>query len=77
GNNRYNVLDDTLPRFIAEVPQNWQWEDHETTNNWSTSKQLDERYQVMDFEVLAARARQAFLENAPLRFPRQGGDGRI
>ncbi|MFO6383714.1 alkaline phosphatase D family protein, partial [Pseudomonas aeruginosa] len=40
-------------------------------------KQLDERYQVKDIDVLAARARQAFLEYAPLRFQRQGRDGRI
>ena len=46
GNYRYNLLDDNLRRFNAEVPQIWQWDDHETTNNWSSSKQLDERYQV-------------------------------
>ncbi|MBH9377985.1 alkaline phosphatase [Pseudomonas aeruginosa] len=77
GNYRYNLLDDNLRRFNAEVPQIWQWDDHETTNNWSSSKQLDERYQVKDIDVLAARARQAFLEYAPLRFQRQGRDGRI
>ena len=60
GNYRYNLLDDNLRRFNAEVPQIWQWDDHETTNNWSSSKQLDERYQVKDIDVLAARARQAF-----------------
>ena len=77
GNYRYNLLDDNLRRFNAEVPQIWQWDAHETTNNWSSSKQLDERYQVKDIDVLAARARQAFLEYAPLRFQRQGRDGRI
>ncbi|OES68485.1 alkaline phosphatase [Pseudomonas aeruginosa] len=77
GNYRYNLLDDNLRRFNAEVPQIWQWDDHETTNNWSSSKQLDERYRVKDIDLLAARARQAFLEYAPLRFQRQGRDGRI
>ncbi len=33
GNYRYNLLDDNLRRFNAEVPQIWQWDDHETTNN--------------------------------------------
>ncbi|MFO5783240.1 alkaline phosphatase D family protein, partial [Klebsiella pneumoniae] len=55
GNYRYNLLDDNLRRFNAEVPQIWQWDDHETTNNWSSSKQLDERYQVKDIDVLSAR----------------------
>lgn len=77
GNYRYNLLDDHLRRFNAEVAQVWQWDDHETTNNWSPGKQLDARYQVRDIEVLAARARKAFLEYAPMRGVRADGDGRI
>ncbi|GGJ98430.1 alkaline phosphatase D family protein [Pseudomonas matsuisoli] len=77
GNYRYNLLDDNVRRFNAEVPQIWQWDDHETTNNWSDSKVLDDRYRVKDIHVLAARARQAYLEYAPMRMA--GGDdaGRI
>ncbi|WP_115541555.1 alkaline phosphatase D family protein [Xanthomonas campestris] len=77
GNYRYNLLDDHLRRFNAEVAQVWQWDDHETTNNWSPGKQLDARYQVHDIELLAARARKAFLEYAPMRGVRADGDGRI
>ena len=40
GRYRYNLLDENLRRFNAEVPQIWQWDDHEVTNNWSDSKDL-------------------------------------
>ncbi|KQR12531.1 MULTISPECIES: alkaline phosphatase D family protein [Xanthomonas] len=77
GNYRYNLLDEHVRRFNAEVPQLWQWDDHETTNNWSPGKQLDARYQVRDIGVLATRARKAFLEYAPMRGVRADGNGRI
>ncbi|WP_295519356.1 alkaline phosphatase D family protein [uncultured Pseudomonas sp.] len=77
GNYRYNLMDDHLRRFNAEVPQVWQWDDHETTNNWSPTKELDERYQVKDIGVLSQRARQAFLEYAPMRGVSADGAGRI
>ena len=38
GRYRYNLLDENVRRFNAEVPQIWQWDDHEVTNNWSDSK---------------------------------------
>ncbi|MBD4670212.1 alkaline phosphatase, partial [Xanthomonas citri pv. citri] len=37
----------------------------------------DERYQVRDIGVLAGRARQAFLEYAPMRGVHADGNGRI
>ena len=40
GNYKYNLLDENVRRFNAEVPQIWQWDDHEVTNNWSSSKDL-------------------------------------
>lgn len=69
GRYRYNLHDDNLRRFAAQVPQLWQWDDHEVVNNWSASKDLsaDARYTVKDVAVLARRARQAFLEYSPLR----------
>lgn len=69
GRYRYNLLDDNLRRFNAEVPQIWQWDDHEVVNNWSDSKDLsaDSRYTVKDVPLLTARATQAFHEYAPLR----------
>ncbi|WP_273824749.1 alkaline phosphatase D family protein [Pseudomonas asplenii] len=77
GNYRYNLMDDNLRRFNAEVPQIWQWDDHEVTNNWSPSKQLDERYKNKAIHSLVGPARQAWLEYAPLRRQLADGGGRI
>jgi len=78
GNYRYNLLDENLRAFNAEVPQIWQWDDHEVTNNWSPSKELDGRYQqVRDIDTLVQRARQAYLEYAPMRMARGDKLGRI
>ena len=69
GRYKYNLLDINLRRFNAEVPQIWQWDDHEVVNNWSDAKDLkgDDRYSVKDVPTLVARATQAFHEFAPLR----------
>jgi len=69
GRYRYNLLDDNLRRFAAQVPQIWQWDDHEVVNNWSPGKDLsaDPRYTVKDIDVLVRRARQAFAEYSPQR----------
>ncbi len=66
---RYNLCDDNLLTFNASVPQIWQWDDHETLNNWSPSKSLahDKRYHVKDLTALVTRAKRAFLEYAPMR----------
>ena len=70
GNHKYNLLDENVRRFNSEVAQVWQWDDHEVLNNWSPSKDLsaDPRYGEKRIATLAARARQAFLEYAPVRF---------
>jgi alkaline phosphatase D len=73
GNYVYNLLDENVRRFNAEVPQLVQWDDHETTNNWYPGEILtdvgtDARYKIKDVNLLAARARQAFLEYQPIRF---------
>jgi alkaline phosphatase D len=70
-------MDDNLRRFNAEVPQIWQWDDHEVINNWSPSKQLDERYKTRDIQLLVTRARQAYLEYAPMRLQQADKGGRI
>ncbi len=69
GRYRYNLLDENLRRFNAEVPQIWQWDDHEVVNNWSDAKTLDDdvRYSVKHVPLLIARATQAFFDYAPLR----------
>ncbi|QLE55863.1 alkaline phosphatase [Nostoc sp. TCL26-01] len=68
GNYIYNLLDENVRRFNAEIPQLVQWDDHEVRNNWYPSQILeDDRYKVKSVSVLARRARQAFLEYTPIR----------
>ena len=52
---QYNLLDENVRRFHSEVPQVWQWDDHEVKNNWSDQT-----------DPLIAPARQAFREYAPI-----------
>jgi alkaline phosphatase D len=69
GAYRYNLMDENVRRFHAEVPQIWQWDDHEVTNNWSGSKDLsaDSRYTEKRVPLLIARATRAFLDYAPMK----------
>jgi len=69
GRYKYNMMDANVRRFNAEVPQIWQWDDHEVTNNWNSAKSVDAdaRYTVKDVPLLIARGTRAFLEYAPLR----------
>ena len=66
---KYNMIDENVKNFNANVPQIWQWDDHEVTNNWSDSKDLtnDDRYVEKNVPLLIARGATAFLEYAPLR----------
>jgi alkaline phosphatase D len=70
GNYAYNLMDENIRRFHAQVPQLVQWDDHETVNNWYPTETLvsDERYSEKSVALLAARAKRAFLEYTPLRF---------
>ncbi|WP_435011410.1 alkaline phosphatase D family protein [Tundrisphaera lichenicola] len=68
GRYRYNLTDENVRRFNAEVPILAQWDDHETLNNWYPGETLeDPRYQVRDVDLLSARARRAFFEYLPTR----------
>jgi len=42
GNYIYNLLDENVRRFNAQVPQLVQWDDHETRNNWSPGQMLSD-----------------------------------
>ena len=67
GNFRYNLIDENVRRFNAEVSVLAQWDDHEVVNNWYPGEILtDPRYTVTDVNLLAARARQAFHEYFPI-----------
>jgi alkaline phosphatase D len=65
---QYNYLDEHMRRFNAEVPQIVMWDDHEVLDNWYWERRKDEdaRYTEKSVAVLAARARRAFFEYAPL-----------
>lgn len=77
GNFRYNLLDENLKRFNAQVPSIIQWDDHEVTNNWYPGEILgDARYTEKSVDVLASRARQAFSEYFPISTLRRP-DGRV
>ncbi len=77
GNFAYNLLDENVRRFNAEVSLLCEWDDHEVHNNWWPGQILDDaRYRVKDVRVLAARARQAMIDYAPVRADR-GEPGRV
>ncbi|MCG8690036.1 MAG: alkaline phosphatase D family protein, partial [Minwuiales bacterium] len=68
GNYKYNLMDENVRRFNAEVPFYAQWDDHETANNWYPNEILtDERYTERNVALLAARANRAFHEFMPTR----------
>jgi alkaline phosphatase D len=75
GNHRYNLMDDNLRRFNADVPVFAQWDDHETLNNWYPGEILDDpQYTVRDVDTLAYRANIAFHEYLPVRrLPQEAG----
>lgn len=68
GNYQYNLIDEHMRRFNAAVPQAAIWDDHEVRDNWYDARDLsrDERYREKRMALLAARARQAFLEYHPI-----------
>ena len=70
GQWKYNLLDENLRAFNAEVPTFFQWDDHEVVNNWSSSKDLlsDDRYSEKNIHLLSARAGRAFHELTPIRY---------
>ena len=75
GNYKYNLLDDNLRGFHAQVPMLAQWDDHEVTNDWSPVGSADETGYAEDgTSRLVARARRAFDEFMPIRAtPAQAG----
>jgi alkaline phosphatase D len=72
GNHLYNRLDEHYRRFAAQVGQVVMWDDHEVRDNWFHDQVLPEQspYTEKRIAVLAARARQAFLESYPVTMAR-------
>ena len=58
GNYAYNLLDEHVRRFNAEIPQIVLWDDHEVKNNWypGMSLEADDGIRQKDPRVLAANA---------------------
>jgi len=68
GNYKYNLLDENLRAFNAQVPMFAQWDDHEVTNDWAPLVTADETGFAKDgSSKLVALARQAFHEFMPIR----------
>ncbi len=69
GNYLYKLMDENVRRFNSEVPQIWQWDDHEVLNNWPPGKDLtgNQSYKEKNIATLAGRARRAFVEHSPIR----------
>ncbi|MEU4797685.1 alkaline phosphatase D family protein [Streptomyces sp. NPDC023327] len=76
---RYNLLDENLRRFNAQVPSLVQWDDHEVRNNWYPGQILDDaRYTEKDVNVLAGRSLRAFSEYFPVStLPPGDEEGRV
>lgn len=70
GNYKYNLLDDNVRAFNAEVPILAQWDDHEVANDWWPARLIDANgYGERSAMLLAARAARAFHEYMPTRQP--------
>ena len=79
GRYRYNLMDANVRRMAAEVPQIWQWDDHEVTNNWSDAKDLaaDKRYTEKNLPLLTARAKATWkVISADMPIGLHVGDGK-
>lgn len=67
GNFTYNLSDEHVRRFGAEISQYVQWDDHEVVDNWFPERILDDpRYTVKSCALLAARAKRAMFEFTPI-----------
>src|SRR6516164_11441731 len=68
GNYKYNLLDENLRSFNAQVPMLAQWDDHEVSDDWSPIGTADETgYSEDGKSRLVERARRAFFEFMPIR----------
>ena len=77
GRYRYNLMDANVRRFAAEVPQIWQWDDHEVVNNWSDGKDLsaDPRYREKHRRAAGARHARLRLRAAAAPWQSRGRTG--
>jgi alkaline phosphatase D len=64
----YNLMDEHMRRFNSQASQIVLWDDHEVRDNWYPTRDLsnDAKYTIKSTALLAAHARQAFLEYNPV-----------
>jgi alkaline phosphatase D len=63
GNYKYNLLDEHLRAFNAEIPTIAQWDNHEVMEDWWPGEPLHSTdYRARNALLLAARGRRAFHE---------------
>jgi alkaline phosphatase D len=69
GNFAYNLLDENVRRFNAEVPSLVMWDDHETHDNWFPGEifDRDRRYTEKRASVLSSNGHRAMFEYTPIR----------
>lgn len=69
---KYNLMDENVLTFNAEVAGYYQWDDHEVTDNWWPDQPLDrqdhraKKYREQTMGALTARANRAFHEYLPV-----------
>jgi alkaline phosphatase D len=72
GQYKYNLLDQSVRAFNADVPMYAQWDDHEVTNNWwpeeplTRPEHLRKKYGEKFALATVARAHRAFHEFIPI-----------
>jgi alkaline phosphatase D len=66
GNYKYNLLDENLRAFNAEIPILALWDDHEVANDWVPGE-IRADHANTNAMLLAARGRRAFSEFMPMR----------
>ncbi len=68
GNYKYNLLDEKVRAFNAQVPIFAQWDDHEVTNDWCPGEEAtEENDSAASLLQLVARGHRAFYEFMPIR----------
>ena len=72
GQYKYNLLDQNVRAFNAQVPMFAQWDDHEVTNNWwpeeplTREEHLRKKYGEKFALAMVARSHRAFHEYIPI-----------
>jgi alkaline phosphatase D len=73
---KYNLEDEAYRRFRAQIPQVYQWDDHEVVNDWYPGDEhigtIRGTQDMRPISVLSGPALQSFFEYTPIRPDAQG-----